>query len=220
MTSAGASVFGKLPALGDFLFRGPALSAMHELDGWLQQELAQVVDDPDEPRPPWRFVTAERPGSGGRLAGVMIPSRDRVGRRYPLVCIAETASVQAVEDVIWFDRAERALEAAAEGLSTPEALVRALPDGAPRAGLLDDLSIHGEESGRVVVIGRLVDAEGATLSAAVRALAPSTSQDVWWRADGAGLRLLVTPGRPRGAAFARLLRLADAGAVPVPEDAS
>lgn len=91
--------FGKLPAIGDFAHRRLNLDAIERLDGWLSDGLAQRIQDaPDlwldayDHAPRWRFAWAagvlasEGPWSGP-LCGVLLPSRDRVGRRFPLIAL-------------------------------------------------------------------------------------------------------------------------------------
>ena len=78
MTRAG--FFGKLPTAGDFVARGLPHPFCRAWDGWITRHVAQRLRDAGPPGG-LRF----RLCSGGRMAaGVVLPSQDRVGRRFPL----------------------------------------------------------------------------------------------------------------------------------------
>ncbi|WP_106515649.1 type VI secretion system-associated protein TagF [Allosphingosinicella deserti] len=80
-------LFGKLPTHGDFLARGLSPAERDALDGWMSAGLSDVrgklgaeFEDLYDRAPPWRFVTR----AGALMnAGVMIPSIDSAGRRFP-----------------------------------------------------------------------------------------------------------------------------------------
>lgn len=94
MVSRSLAAFGKAPGMGDFLRVGSAGRAGDSFDEWIQQGLGHAEA---KRGPGW----AEAYGSGGAwafiyrpprsagtqegLVGVMGPSVDAVGRRYPLV---------------------------------------------------------------------------------------------------------------------------------------
>ncbi|MCE6959793.1 type VI secretion system-associated protein TagF [Cereibacter sphaeroides] len=72
--------FGKLPAAGDFVARGLPAPFCRAWDAWVTRHLAQRLGN-GAPQGGLRF----RLSSGGRMAaGVILPSKDRVGRRFPL----------------------------------------------------------------------------------------------------------------------------------------
>jgi type VI secretion system protein ImpM len=88
-----AAAFGKLPAFGDFVREGE-LGGGEELFGWFEQGIAAASNRGSA----WRdgfdrgalkaFVV---PLSKGTLAvGVMAPSQDAVGRRFPFAVFGET----------------------------------------------------------------------------------------------------------------------------------
>ena len=82
-----AFLFGKLPAHGDFIRRGIGEAAAEELDDWLSASLgdAATLEDFDDlyaQAPAWRFIA----GIGGQaMCGVIAPSVDKVGRRFPIL---------------------------------------------------------------------------------------------------------------------------------------
>jgi len=116
---AGFGAFGKMPALGDFFRLGVAADFVPAWDGWLQASLltaAQVLGDRFEAcymsAPIWRFAVP--PGVAGNqgLVGVLMPSIDRVGRRFPLTLLAQTGFGEqaALRNLIWQDKVLAALE--------------------------------------------------------------------------------------------------------------
>lgn len=136
-----AGLFGKLPVTGDFVARGLPDAFRRAWDGWIT---AWIVPR-DRAGARWpegglRFRLA----SGGRMAGgVILPSRDSVGRAYPLslVLTADTlAGPQALDP--WCDAAARLATGTTAADDLWQALdalpvapaARAVPDE-PRAAL-------------------------------------------------------------------------------------
>lgn len=86
-------LFGKLPSHGDFVARGLAAMDRDALDRWLSAGLkdARAAFGPDfdalyDHAPAWRFAAMEGEGDKA-VAGVLAPSIDRAGRRYPLYLV-------------------------------------------------------------------------------------------------------------------------------------
>ncbi|MDP3195629.1 type VI secretion system-associated protein TagF [Tabrizicola sp.] len=77
-----AGIFGKLPATGDFVWRGLPEAFRKHWDFWLTRHIAHLQRHGHSfPSGGLRF----RLPSGGRLAaGVILPSRDKAGRHFPL----------------------------------------------------------------------------------------------------------------------------------------
>lgn len=91
-----AACFGKLPTHGDFVRYHASGRAMQGFDGWVQQGLVRVRQHAGRAEPDGEggavcfFV--DMPGAPHALAGVLRPSRDRVGRRYPFLVAVEAES--------------------------------------------------------------------------------------------------------------------------------
>lgn len=111
--------FGKMPALGDFFRLGVAPDIVPPWDAWVQATLlgaAQTLGPRFEAcymsAPIWRFALP--PGVAGHqgLLGVMMPSIDRVGRRFPLTLMAQTGTAEqaALRNLVWQDGVLTALE--------------------------------------------------------------------------------------------------------------
>ncbi|SFB15092.1 type VI secretion system protein ImpM [Rhizobium sp. NFR07] len=84
--------FGKLPTHGDFVSTGFSRSVQDALDAWLQAGLAKAQHHFGErwekdfrAMPAWRFIVERGLWGPMTMAGVIVPSRDRVGRSFPLV---------------------------------------------------------------------------------------------------------------------------------------
>jgi type VI secretion system protein ImpM len=88
--------YGKLPSHGDFLRRRVDDDFVARWDGWLQQCLAESRLALGDgwlnvylTSPAWRFVCAAGALGPTPVAGLMVPSVDRVGRYFPLTIVAE-----------------------------------------------------------------------------------------------------------------------------------
>ena len=89
-------IYGKHPAFGDFLSQGLSDHAQERLVDWLTGAMAAVRDHLGDR---WTHVYDHAPmvrfwiGAGvfeiADMRGVLCPSRDKVGRRYPLTLIEE-----------------------------------------------------------------------------------------------------------------------------------
>lgn len=85
--------YGKLPATGDFLQRRIAENMVSGWSNWFQQGLLawheQQLSTTEHflAAPVWNFVLPVRPGAQRIQMGCLLPSRDRVGRAWPLLAI-------------------------------------------------------------------------------------------------------------------------------------
>lgn len=96
--------FGKLPCAGDFVHRRLPYPVMEAVDNWLQQGLGQLrtTHAADwracyEAAPMWNCAIPATITRGGQtLIGLLAPSRDRVGREFPLCAgVALPAGISA-----------------------------------------------------------------------------------------------------------------------------
>ncbi len=90
-TAITAGWFGKIPATGDFITRRLPEAFREPWDGWLQEamsasreRLGAAWDECYQAMPAWRFVIAPGTVTSQAWAGVLVPSVDAVGRRFPL----------------------------------------------------------------------------------------------------------------------------------------
>ena len=122
-----AGLFGKLPLAGDFVARGLAPAFRLRWDAWATRHLR------DGPWPEGGLGL--RLLSGGRAAvGLAVPSRDAVGRGFPLagfLVLSAPPSWEAAQ--AWTEAARAPLLAAARGALDADALWAAL-DALPAPG--------------------------------------------------------------------------------------
>jgi type VI secretion system protein ImpM len=165
-----ALAFGKIPAHGDFLRLGARNTTVDALDRWLQEGLAELkrqrgnLRDEDEAATPIHFVFA-MPSAPEVLVGALVMSRDRVGRRYPLL-VARAIQKRFLDpqDVPLWPVVWRELFAASAALAAEAA---ASLDGARLAERLDGLPPVTAPS------------EGALLRDHLRALSAQPAAEFW-----------------------------------------
>lgn len=120
MTST-CGLFGKHPMFGDFISIDVQADVQAGLQGWLDGLLPELRnglgaewDTAWDAAPTVRFWVG-RGLVGQTLAGVVQASRDSVGRRYPLVLLAQGGAIDAPvvdRDQTFYDGAQNLLDAA------------------------------------------------------------------------------------------------------------
>ncbi|WP_029871462.1 type VI secretion system-associated protein TagF [Rhizobium leguminosarum] len=118
--------FGKLPSHGDFVSTGLSRHLQAALDAWLQsglqaaqRELSEDWERRFRMMPAWRFIVERGLWGPATIAGVLLPSLDRVGRSFPLVIAAQLHGFtehprQLYLDDTWFTAAEAIAESSAK----------------------------------------------------------------------------------------------------------
>lgn len=127
---SGLGLYGKLPALGDFVQSGLPLDFVKVWDVFLQETIAAARSalgpawqDSYQVAPIWRFTLGAGLAGAAPMTGVVMPSVDRVGREFPLTLAGPLpASAAPVETHLaseaWFDALENiALGALDDGTS-------------------------------------------------------------------------------------------------------
>lgn len=102
--------YGKVPVRGDFVSQGLPPGLVRAWDGWLQRGLraasqrwpAGVLDARLLAFAPWRFLVWPDGVEGAPWAGVLVASRDRVGRPFPLT-VAELLDASSLPGLDWLD---------------------------------------------------------------------------------------------------------------------
>ena len=144
--------YGKLPATGDFVGRRLPFDFVQRFDAWMARHLAPLIGDPAWPADlPLRFVAG--PGCFGPAAGIMLPSADKVGRRFPLglAAVLPAAPLALSRAERWFAALEEVGLAAAGGelgADALEARLAALPSPDVSAGdeLVETMVVWTERS--------------------------------------------------------------------------
>jgi type VI secretion system protein ImpM len=154
--------FGKVPTNGDFISTGLGSTVQTELDNWLQSGLRaseHAHGSEWEPlfraAPPWRFVIERAIWGQSTIAGVLLPSTDRVGRSFPLVIAAKLGSFNDNPRLLCFDDTWfTAVEALAETSSARDFDIAGFVAGLKRLRLPHAKAVPGHElsnGGRVSI---------------------------------------------------------------------
>jgi type VI secretion system protein ImpM len=151
--------YGKLPARGDFVSRRLPPAFVLRWDAWLQSAIGSGSErlgtrwrECYSSAPVWRFLLSPGLLTEGAVAGVLMPSADRVGRSFPLTI----ASVFAPGDV---DLANTLVAADAWFLSLEAAAAVALDPAL-------DLDAYDEHINALVFpAGRIVPLDSASKAA-------------------------------------------------------
>lgn len=130
--------YGKLPLSGDFVSRGEEPEFVRLFDPWLARHIApRIHEDALWPNHGLRFMLAAGVAGATGQAGVILPSHDRTGRWFPLVCNTVIGEVslawgQAADD--WFAAMASLCEQAAQGSLNADDLERAIAHEKPPTG--------------------------------------------------------------------------------------
>ena len=225
--------YGKLPTHGDFLRRRVSDAFVEPWDAWLQSCIAASRDALEDrwldvylTSPAWRFVCAAGACGANPVAGIIVPSVDRVGRYFPLTVVVELQpSVSLVslphEAREFFDNAERlildALSAQQPDFDAFDASVGRLTDylplrpprqevilePAPRAGL-----DGGADARWQFPIGSASRVSVALQQLLEHKLAQAYQPLVLWWTEGSSLvepSCVIQQGLPAPESFASLL---------------
>ncbi|WP_267551994.1 type VI secretion system-associated protein TagF [Rhizobium rhizogenes] len=200
--------FGKLPTHGDFVSSALGLRLQGELDQWIRGgliALESALENQWRQRfhatSAWRFVVGSGIWAPGTVAGVLLPSRDRVDRSFPLVIAAQLQKFSGqlrdlCEDDSWFIAAE----ALAETSEKPDFDMKRFIEGIKRLRL---------------PFADIRPANRARLGTS-EAVAPAS---LWWRINagtrhGKGFRTMAAPTAED---FVKLVTLENGKAPPPPE---
>lgn len=225
MSEVAPGIYGKLPALGDFVSLRLARSFTEPFDRFLQDGIGVSRDqlgaawlDAYLVGPVWRFLIG--PGACGpaAVAGVLMPSVDRVGRYFPLALAGTLEDCANPPDVLaasaWYDALEQAaLDTLAEAATLDALEQRLAACGPPQSAvpLRTSLAARALGPGWIAVAG----ASTAQLPWAALcglALTALPSYSLWWSRDA----LLVHAGLPRATDYVTLIdprRAADSHAL-------
>ncbi len=208
MGAAGFGAYGKIPSIGDFFRLDPPPGFVSVWDTWLQRCLVSGThtyggqwDALYMSVPIWRFCLSPGLAGAGKSIGVLMPSVDRVGRRFPLTLMASLPSDGPLmaghfSNADLFAKLEEIALAALDDETGRDGLAAAL-DGlaAPRAGTGAQVS-QGADRMTLKQTGAepdlLAALAGRSMPAHLRA--PS----VWSAQIEGDQRLLVCEGLPEG----------------------
>lgn len=219
--------YGKVPVKGDFVARYLPRAFVEPWDGWLRAALSCSREQLGEEwlasylvSPVWRFVLSAGLCGDWAVAGVLMPSVDRVGRYYPLVLAALLEGCANPADLAatagtWYGRAEALARTSLEGefdLAAFDQLVAqlGLPAHASTEGTGDFVpdGVADPEGG--LRLGLTSGAEPvAAYARIVHRLFLSTFSrySLWWTAGSERIEpsVLISGGLPRAERFAALI---------------
>ena len=217
--------YGKIPAAGDFVHRGIPRELAAWWDKWAQHGLTALRQwDASAQRefavaPIWNFAVPAGPGAGAVQLGCVMPSRDRVGRAYPVWAIwgvdlheyeprlldragpyyraTGTALLAAVRNGGSADQLDRAVLQASSALQAP---ARQAPQSSAGQDILDILNSGLPQAAP----GIATQATG--WPALPACFNPGSHTSYWWtnQADGAAFQTYVHGGALNATLFARL----------------
>jgi type VI secretion system protein ImpM len=215
---------GKLPAKGDFVTRRLPRGFLDPWDGWLQDAIggsrARMGEgwlDAYLTSPIWRFALSARLCGEAAVAGVAMPSVDRVGRYFPLTIAALLADgvdllAVPVSAAAWFDKAEELVQstlADAFDFDGFDSQVAALgPPATGEAGPADAAAVVETGSGLRVPIPSADAVDRAYRQLAARSLSASYPQrSLWWTSGSQDVAatLIICNGLPSAEGFAAFL---------------
>lgn len=215
----GIGLYGKLPARGDFLTRRLPPDFVAAWDSWLQdridgsrEALGDGWNDTYLTFPIWRFVLPAGIAGTAAMAGILLPSMDRVGRCFPLTLAVALPALdrpfaQALAAETWFDALDSlAYDALDEtvDLDALDARLMAMrqPPAPPGDAALQPLG-----------------ADGDLAAAAAAFVAPGDPRGLWWSrgSDRVAPVLIAGAGLPD---HDRFLVMLGAAAAPLGEVAA
>ncbi len=216
------ALFGKLPDRGDFVARGVPRALQRPFEAWLaavtegaRATLGEGLAGVWAAAPVWRFWIGPGLMAGHVVTGALLPSADRVGRRYPLAVFLAGAPggpgaclppVLSAPDRDWHAACADLLRAARDGalLDQVEAALAALrlPAGAGQDG---GLPVALSADPRGALWAQTADGTAAALWEDIRAAdhcIAAAGRSYWW----SGGRVLALRGLPEPDGFAWMLQ--------------
>ncbi|MDT0681951.1 type VI secretion system-associated protein TagF [Roseicyclus sp. F158] len=211
-------LFGKLPSRGDFVARAVPAEILQHWEGWLERsvagakaELGEAWQETWDAAPVWRFWIGEMV-FGHPVAGVLAPSRDKVGRRFPLTLFVSGAGPRHPAPPLaddgttpaWYDTLERtALQAGSPGFDGDlDAMIQRIP--------LPDCAVQAQPEDRRFAFFAYGESGLPQLMEDVRAhdhQLASAVRTYWWTPgnDRVGPAMIAQTGMPDGAALGAML---------------
>lgn len=204
----GVGVFGKIPSEGDFLRKGLPVDFIQIWDRWLQRGLAEMPlafgarwDALYLTAPIWRFCLPAGLAGAETMLGILMPSVDRVGRRYPLTLAQAVGGGPAAPwfcaNTALYAQLERAALDSLDAPGTQSALLAAISHvqaAPPTSGLLTQSGYRGTAPATEMLAAEALTARFGTAA-------------IWSMALDEDHRILTTPGLPDGPALQALFDL-------------
>lgn len=188
--------YGKIPSHGDFVSEGLDRELLEAFDTWLRSGMhacADVFADRWSAvfsnSPPLRFIIERGIWGRSAYAGVLLPSKDRVGRKYPLIVLAQLPDFRQHPRTLYLDDTWfMAAEALAETSMTLDFEMARFTSAIKRL--------------------RMPKPRGEDDELDVRAVPAKTPTSLWWYidADSRRPRGMKFEGKPAATDFVKLFR--------------
>ncbi|MEP1329957.1 type VI secretion system-associated protein TagF [Pseudophaeobacter sp.] len=208
---SGFGAYGKMPAVGDFFRINAGGSFVRIWDAWLQNLLLEgqtnygpQFDALYMSAPIWRFTLAGGQAGPAKMMGVLMPSVDRVGRRFPLTLMLPLTTpgppaLDHFRETALFEQLEEIALSALEDDMTRERLAAGLARLEP-PGLRASAPLR-QQGTSYVLTGTGTGADGAavqTYLAAALLAKQAPGAGLWTAVLDSGPRLMVSPELPLG----------------------
>lgn len=216
MTRA-VGAFGKMPSLGDFFQITSPSGFVRVWDAWLQDTMLNAAatgggawDEQYMSAPIWRFTLAAGLAGSAPVAGVLMPSVDRVGRRFPLTLMvplrggadAPFAHLALTRD---FERLETCALDCLSDQMTREGLIGALA-ALPVPDITAAPGVH--RAGEALIVGNALEGSTAAALAAPQLEAFAETGSLWTALVDDVEHTLICNGLPEGSSACALFDLA------------
>ncbi|WP_061238825.1 type VI secretion system-associated protein TagF [Ectopseudomonas composti] len=176
--------YGKVASRGDFIERNLTKDFQHSWDTWLsaglqtsQHQLGEGWLDAYLTSPLWRFALAPGVCGNEAMAGVLMPSIDRVGRYFPLTVACRIPGGQPLKALqaseAWFERIEDLLLSTLEEGAQFEAFEAAVQSLEP----LPDTALPTYDEAHGLQHWPVIDAPGRLAALAAQACSGAS---LWW----------------------------------------
>jgi len=98
MAQVGLGVFGKIPRRGDFISMGLPRTLTDRLEAWVKFGLGHAAKTAQWEKayfssPIWQFTAAAKFWDNSPWSGLIVPSVDSIGRKFPLIIAAPVSAV-------------------------------------------------------------------------------------------------------------------------------
>lgn len=210
----GFGAYGKIPAVGDFFRLSPPAGFVRVWDAWLQEVLSdgQATYGAEfeafyMSAPIWRFTLPRGVASQAKVMGVLMPSVDRVGRRFPLTLMQAVATPGSAPtdhlgaEALFQQMEELALMALEDSTTLDvlsDGLAQLVPPNTPDAPPL-------RGAGGAIVATGIAAGDSLARVLGGQLMAQKMPDAAVWSAVLDGVpRFLASPGLPRGAVAAAL----------------
>jgi type VI secretion system protein ImpM len=215
--------YGKLPIIGDFVSRRLPEAFITPWDNWLQSAIAASRETLGESwlnnyltSPIWRFLLSPGVCGNKAVAGIIMPSVDKVGRYYPLtVAVVFEQSLQLpllfTTGNVWFEQLEDAALTGLEGnldLQAFDQLIQNIPLFSPPMSVSPTPQISAEKKAFYISMENFGHTADAFIELNAKLLAHFMSGYSLWSNGGAEhvqSALLAYEGLPAIGNFAAFL---------------